>query len=632
MKQISRNKKNSKRKPQFFRFALALRMTIYFMVFGLMIGYLTTIINTVMATKGLMKSMSEKFDAEFDTFSNIDFENQNDVFLEIFNSQSEDSYKVIKAFETLAARFDMVVHPRIYYKNRETNSWQLLYNSFAKKDDAPLAGINQDMEKTLDNALDEDVSHQGIPFFGQQDREHILFDITRPQDNNQYVLWLDHDRVGLLRMIEKNKESLGVFTLIILILSFLLGQGFSRKVVKPVRKLTRQAQRIADGDYQYRTKIRGRDDIASLAYSINIMADNIQEHWKEIQHRMSTMETMNKIDKSVLSPISRKGLMKQILKIVKAQFKDSHIVISYQGKNDFEILSDFDENNQHNHSFNISDDLKKKLSKSFYVLSRNDKEFPSELAFLPEQMLPLLNQPIVIEDKFQGTVFFSRPGGYDTSDREAAQMLVDQIGVALQSVKNTEEREELFLGALLALAKSVDTKSKWTAGHSERVAEYAVSLAEELNLSEENIKQVRLAAILHDIGKIGVNEQILDKPGKLTEEEFAEIKTHPEKGAAILENIPGIDAIIDAVLFHHEKWDGQGYPKGLAGEDIPFLARIITVADVYEAITDDRPYRAGMEFEEAVDFMEKQRAKIFDPYLAKVFIDFVRAQQQKMAG
>jgi putative nucleotidyltransferase with HDIG domain len=190
--------------------------------------------------------------------------------------------------------------------------------------------------------------------------------------------------------------------------------------------------------------------------------------------------------------------------------------------------------------------------------------------------------------------------------------------------EDMKEREELMLGILTALTRSIDAKSKWTAGHSERVTKYAEMIGRKLKLSDEDIRNLIISAILHDIGKLAVPEEILDKPGKLTNEEYSIVKTHPDVGANIVEEIPAYHRVIlPGILHHHERWDGMGYPQGLKGEDIPLFARIIAVADVFDAITADRPYRKAMSEDEVRTFVRENIGKMFDPEITELFVSII---------
>ena len=187
-----------------------------------------------------------------------------------------------------------------------------------------------------------------------------------------------------------------------------------------------------------------------------------------------------------------------------------------------------------------------------------------------------------------------------------------------------KEREELMMGIMTALTRSIDAKSEWTAGHSERVTKYAELIGRKLKLTDDQLRNLMISAILHDIGKIAVPEDILDKPSRLTEEEFSIVRKHPDIGANIIEDIPAYsDVILPGILHHHERWDGKGYPTGLEGESIPLFARIIAVADVFDAISAERPYRKAMSEDEVEKFIRDNMGKMFDPEITELFISII---------
>ena len=182
-----------------------------------------------------------------------------------------------------------------------------------------------------------------------------------------------------------------------------------------------------------------------------------------------------------------------------------------------------------------------------------------------------------------------------------------------------ENLEAAYLEFVGSLANALDARDPYTAGHSRRVSELSCATAETLQLSPEDVERIRIGALLHDIGKIGVSDGVLQKPGRLTEEEFALVKQHPVIGRRILEGVHGFVPYLIAVELHHENWDGTGYPKGLSGEEIPIDARIIHVADAYDAMTTDRSYRRCMAHEKAMSILVEYAGIQFDPMLVEVF-------------
>ncbi len=206
------------------------------------------------------------------------------------------------------------------------------------------------------------------------------------------------------------------------------------------------------------------------------------------------------------------------------------------------------------------------------------------------------------------------------------RQVVDQVGVALANARLIEQLDELNWGTITALARAVDAKSSWTAGHTERVTALAVELGRRLGLQGDRLENLRRGALLHDIGKIGVPVSILDKPCALTNEEYHVVKTHSAIGARILEPISAYSIITPIVLQHHERYDGKGYPGGLQGEDITLEARILAVADVFDAIISDRPYRPGMEWKKGVDIIRQESGRQFDPRVVEIFLEMIESE------
>lgn len=180
--------------------------------------------------------------------------------------------------------------------------------------------------------------------------------------------------------------------------------------------------------------------------------------------------------------------------------------------------------------------------------------------------------------------------------------------------------EQLMVSTITSLAATIDAKSHWTRGHSERVTQYATMIAANLGLGERELEKVRLCGLLHDIGKIGTHEAVLDKCDRLVEAEIDEIKNHPARGAEILGPIRELRDIIPGILHHHEKYDGTGYPDGIKGEEIHLYARILCVADAFDAMTADRPYRPALGREFAVSELRRGSGTQFDPTLVDAFL------------
>ncbi|MDT7781145.1 MAG: hypothetical protein QOC99_3657 [Acidobacteriota bacterium] len=184
---------------------------------------------------------------------------------------------------------------------------------------------------------------------------------------------------------------------------------------------------------------------------------------------------------------------------------------------------------------------------------------------------------------------------------ESFNQMTDHLEHYIEDLRNAaEDNRQLFIGTVKALAAAIDGKDPYTRGHSERVARFSLAIAERLNLPEDETEKLRISALLHDVGKIGIDDNILKKPAALTDEEYEVMKQHPQKGFKIMSQIPAMRDFLPGMYMHHEMMDGRGYPQGLKGDEIPMQARIVSVADTFDAMTTDRPYQKGMSLEDAI--------------------------------
>ncbi|MDQ3668598.1 MAG: HD domain-containing protein [Acidobacteriota bacterium] len=201
-------------------------------------------------------------------------------------------------------------------------------------------------------------------------------------------------------------------------------------------------------------------------------------------------------------------------------------------------------------------------------------------------------------------------------------LMTDQLERFIQDLQfSAEENRQLFLGTVKALAAAIDGKDPYTRGHSERVSRVSVAIAQRLDLPEDECEKIRVSALLHDVGKIGIDDSILKKPAALTNEEYEIMKQHPQKGYKILSQIPAIKDFLPGMYMHHEMINGQGYPQGLEGDEIPLMGRIVAVADTFDAMTTDRPYQRAMKFEEAVERIQSFVGTRYDAMVVAAFTE-----------
>ncbi|MDH3975087.1 MAG: HD-GYP domain-containing protein [Deltaproteobacteria bacterium] len=244
------------------------------------------------------------------------------------------------------------------------------------------------------------------------------------------------------------------------------------------------------------------------------------------------------------------------------------------------------------------------------------KEYLKTMPFLAEMVFA----PMEIKGEAVGLLGVSnKKHEFSQTELEIFCSLASQAAVAMENANLYRRLKDTFLHTAEALAEAVNSRDPYTGGHVRRVVNYSLSLAHALGLPAEEKANLQLAAILHDIGKIGIDDAILRKSGALSDEEESLMRKHPEIGARILSFIKEMQGVIPGVRHHHEKFDGGGYPEGLRGEDIPLYARIIAIADTFDALTTDRPYRKAIDKKNALEKLYKDEGAHFDPFLLKLF-------------
>jgi HD-GYP domain-containing protein (c-di-GMP phosphodiesterase class II) len=242
----------------------------------------------------------------------------------------------------------------------------------------------------------------------------------------------------------------------------------------------------------------------------------------------------------------------------------------------------------------------------------------------------LLAVPLRMKQRLLGFIAvasFSKTKRFDEGQRKLLAIVGSRAAAAIENARLYEDLRATFQQTIQGLAQAIDKMDRYTAGHSDRVATYAMYLATRLGLPPDTIEIVRQSALMHDIGKIGCVMN-LNKPGKLTQDEYEVFKKHPGYGKDILDPIRFLHPLIPGVHLHHERWDGRGYPLGLKGNDVPLIARIIAVADTYDAMTSDRAYRRALPHEVAVNEIERCSGTQFDPEVSDSFVSGLDAYRE----
>jgi HD-GYP domain-containing protein (c-di-GMP phosphodiesterase class II)/pSer/pThr/pTyr-binding forkhead associated (FHA) protein len=269
-----------------------------------------------------------------------------------------------------------------------------------------------------------------------------------------------------------------------------------------------------------------------------------------------------------------------------------------------------------------------------------DDRFREGESVLIQQVRSVMCVPLQAREAVIGVLYvdsLSYAAVFKETDLALLAAIGQQVGVAIERAKLMDDLENLFVGAMLAITASIEAKDPYTRGHSERVTLYSLMLADALAVPQATRDVVELGALLHDVGKIGIPERVLCKPGALDDAEFEIMKQHPALGAKIIGNMPELDRIVDmkgvihAVRHHHEKVDGSGYPDGLKNDEILLPARILAVADAYDALITDRPYRRGCKKEKALSILLKNKGKQFDAKIVEAFCAMMASDEPPTA-
>jgi putative nucleotidyltransferase with HDIG domain len=265
-------------------------------------------------------------------------------------------------------------------------------------------------------------------------------------------------------------------------------------------------------------------------------------------------------------------------------------------------------------------------------LSKDRTEFERSPYFVTERFVSYYGVPLIAKGQVLGVleIFQRSPLNPDSDWINFLKMLAGQAAIAIDSATMFKELQISNLELSLAydatiegLSRALDLRDKETEEHTRRVADIAMRLAESLGVEDSDRVHMRRGAILHDIGKVGIPDQILFKPGPLIEDEWKIMRRHPDIAVQLLSPVTYLAPALDIPHWHHERWDGTGYPDRLRGEEIPFSARLFAFADVYDALTSNRPYRSAWRKHEALEYIKEQSGKHFDPHIVPVFLELV---------
>ncbi len=429
----------------------------------------------------------------------------------------------------------------------------------------------------------------------------------------------------------KNFETL--FPLVVLMslwLVLLFSISQIRRVLVPLEELRKATKRIAQRDFNTRVRVESGDEFEELGGSFNTMASQLDKQF-------TALSTMAEMDRVILATLNTREIVDTLLARIPEIVSCECVGITLPRSRKIDKVRTYLSNGGiHNdlidHVFDLQASEVEELADHPDGAMVASKDFPVFLAPLVEKKVDSAwVLPIFFETKLSAvlTLGYRQPAAPNEEDKTQTHQLADRMAVALANARLLEELDRFSWGTLMALARTIDEKSSWTLGHCKRAAEMAVKIGQVDGLGPKDLDDLHRGGLLHDIGKIAIPPSILDKTGKLTDEEEKIMQEHPRKGARILEPIDAYKGVIPVVAQHHEWWDGTGYPYKLAGEDIDFRARIYAVADVYDALISDRPYRVALTRREVVEYVKDKAGRQFDPRVVQAFLKVMEKEKDE---
>lgn len=370
-----------------------------------------------------------------------------------------------------------------------------------------------------------------------------------------------------------------------------------------------------------------------LTYNRSLLTERVQEIDTELAHRIERMTTLYEISRSISSITDIEKLMSLIMDRIAGIIKDSvgvfwladteraHlrkiVSIGLNGTDPMPKTIDI-------HEGEVGETLREGRIRVF----KRDVKFSDALLlklYEQERISSMIMVPLQYENQILGVLNILFRNGYTITDDDISMIkaIADQASVSIKNAELFAAQQRMFRETIEALATAIDSRDHYTSGHSFMVTEYSLAIARKLDFDEDRLELIRVAGLLHDIGKIGISDNILNKPGRLTDEEMEIIKSHPVLGRTIIESIGSLKQVARIVYHHHEHYDGGGYPDGLVGEDIPLESRILQVADIFHALTSDRIYRKAMPLEKAISILKEGQGTVTDQELTQLFLDLV---------
>ena len=379
------------------------------------------------------------------------------------------------------------------------------------------------------------------------------------------------------------------------------------------------------------------DDLKSaneeLAYNRGLLEDKISEIDSELSRRVIRLSTLYDISRSISSITNVEDLLNNIMDRILSVLNNT-AGIFWLADNESKLLKKVVTRGVKKDGFVpesigiIEGEAGETIRSDHVRIFRQCSEI-SDPVFKrlceAENINSLILVPLRYENEILGLIsmLFRDESSIKDDDVNLLIAIADQASVSIKNAELYSKQQRMFRETIEALATAINSRDHYTSGHSNMVTKYAVMIAGRMDFNKERLELIRIVGILHDVGKIGITDLILNKPDKLTDEEMGVIKAHPVLGRFILESIHALKPAARIIYHHHERYDGKGYPDGISGENIPLESRIIQIADIFDALTSDRIYRKALPFDEAVSIIREGLGTVSDPEVGKILMELI---------
>ena len=442
-------------------------------------------------------------------------------------------------------------------------------------------------------------------------------------------------------IIKKDSASpVGYARLVIfwMVASGVFGYIVIKRCIKGILNLITKAKDISQGKFKGKIEVLHDDELKDLAIAFNRITSDLERKIKELEFSRSlTRELFQKIGHAITSSQKIDALLNLIAQTTRKVLKAGSSFIALYKPEDKKLYLRAYAGSQKDITDNmVLPDNKGVInlvigSKKPMVIKRATNEETEESSPGPEeekiQYSSILCVPIIKKTEIKGVMSVCDPvdtGKIDTEDLFLLENIAGHVATSIENFELNKNIEETYYETLLTLARTVEAKDPYSGGHIERVSSYVEGVANKMKLNEESKKILMGGAILHDLGKVGIQDDVLKKPGKYTPEEYEIMKQHAVIGENILRPLRSMAKLAQLVRHHHEHYDGTGYPDGLKGENIPLLSRILTIADIYDALITERPYKKAYSKTEAIKTLKGYKGNVLDSKLVDIFLDVVK--------